>query len=369
MSQTLAEIVTQLLVPDEHPLTDASQEQIESGRALRSRDMTPEERRAHKNKLQRRRARQYRRRQEARREPHANSVGEECLQDALNITSLLSEKIDLVAKRRARKAARLLGTMAEDATFVTFETVNRSIAGTIARKEHSSEELLEAAEWLSTEPGIPRIHSGEEGVPRHAQWLMSVIEYRSKSAIQDFYDKEPSLESIAYGDSALENGSDDFYDRFCVDGQPHLIGARWPQPGQIDQGIIQAVMAGAFTGRGLDALVELILANLRSDGSFPWSEQAGDIFRALGLEMHWHLLCRRIDSPELRGRYAKDAAQRALTLVLPAMRQATRMIERGYWSPPDPKRMHLAEQTLVPDPQEQARVVISALEAVQEALT
>jgi len=372
MSQAISDIISQLLAPDEHPVADASQEQIESGRGLSPKDMTPEERQAHRNKLQRKRARQYRKRQAARQENEAKerktTLAKGHLKDAMDVTALLSEKIDLVAQRRARKAARLLGTVAEDATFATFEAVNRSITGAIVREERTKEELLEAAEWVSKQPGIPSIRKGEEEVPGSAGWLMSVIEFRSRSAIQDWYGREPTIESLAYGDDALADGNDDFYDRFCAKSQPLIVGARWPQPGQVDHGIVQAMISGAITERGLDALVELILNNLRSDGSFSWKEHAEEVFLALGLDMHWHLLCRKIDSPELRGRYAKDAARRAAAFILPTMRQATKMIERGYWSPPDPQRIHLKEQTMVPDPQAQARVIISALEAVQEAM-
>ena len=371
MTQTLSEIVTLVLAPepDEHPLSDATQEQIERGRGLPPKDMTPEERHEYRLQQQRRRARSYRKRQAAKTEAEAKerttTLGDGQLREALDVTSLLSRIIDDVATRRARKAGRLLGNMAEDSTFETFAAVNRSIAGAITRGEREKGDLLTAAEWLSQQPGIPDLRHEEP--PEHAGWLMAVIEYRSKSAIQEWYAKEPSIESLAHGDSAIDSTwEDDYYDRFVADAKPAPLGARWPQPGEADLGIVQAVIAGAITARGLDPLVELILANTRSDGLFSWSEHAEGVFRALGLCGHWEVLCRKVESRELRGRYAKGAARRALAFILPAMEQATKMLERGSWSPPDPERLAI-RQTLAPDPDQRARHIIEALGRVAEA--
>lgn len=360
--QQLADLLRQILDPKEvsvAPLSDATEEQLIAGRGVLSRDMTSDERHAHKLALQRRRARKYRKGQERASEAKARDakvVPQHAVKDALEVTAHLSDKIDLVAQRRVRKAARLLGTIAEDCTFETFATVNRSIAGAIYRDERDRDELLVAAEWLSHQPGIPSVRRDE--APLHAGWLMSVIEYRSRSALQEWYDRNPSIESLAAGDSVLGSGhTDDYYDRFCADGQPQVMGARWHRPGRVDMGMVQAAIAGAITARGLDPLVELILSNLRSDDSFAWSEHAGEVFRALDLPMHWHLLCRRIDSPEVRGRYAREAARQALAFVLPAMHKAIELIEEGEWTAPDPTHM-----TLIVDPREEAREIVHKLE-------
>lgn len=335
-----------------------TQEQLLAGRGLRRRDMTPEERHAHNLALQRKRARRYRKGQQRAAEAQAHDrkeVRKEAIRDALDATSILSEKIDLVAQRRARKAARLLGSIAEDATFDTYKTVNRSIAGAIYRNERPKDELIAAAEWLSQQPGIPTV--GLEAPP-HSKWLMSVIEYRSRSALQDWYERHPSIESLAQGDSVIASThQDDYYERFCADRQPLIMGARWARPGEIDPGVLQSVITGAITSRGLDPLVELVLANLRSDGTFPWSEHAGAVFQALDLQLHWHLLCRKVDSPEVRGRYARNAAREALSFILPAMQQAIALMEEFEWTAPDPERIHF-----LIDPQEQARQLVSVLE-------
>lgn len=363
------------MTPTEHieqtnPLHDATQEQLEAGRGLKPADMTPEERHLHKNKLQRGRASKHRKgqvlKEEAEGKERTTTLSQAQVKDALDVTALLAAKIDLVAARRAQKASRLLGTVAEDATFETFSKVNRSIAGAIARDERSKEDLLVAAEYLSNEPGIPSVHWRDEP-PEHASWLMSVIEYRSRTAIQDWYDhKEPTIESLAYGDSVIASThSDDYYDRFCADRQLGIMGARFVRPGAIDPAIVQGIIMGAITERGLDALVELILSNLRSDGYFPWSKHAEDVFLALGLETHWHLLCSKANSPELAGRYARGVARRALAFVLPVMSQATAMLESGYWTPPDPTKIQF---TIAPEPDAEARTIIKALEDITEAL-
>lgn len=357
----LSALIERTLKPKEAQIAhdNATEQQLRAGRGLQRRDMTPEERHQHDLAKQRKRARQYRAQQGRASEAKARDrkeVQREALREALDVTSILSDKIDLVAQRRARKAARLLGSIAEDATFDTYKTVNRSIAGAIYRDERPKDELLTAAEWLSQQPGIPTV--GFEAPP-HSKWLMSVIEYRSRSAIKEWYEREPSIESLAQGDSAIASTYyDDYYDRFCADGQPAVAGARWPRPGQIDMGIVQAIMAGAITARGLDPLVELILANLRSDDSFPWSEHAAEVFQALDLQVHWHLLCRKADSPAVRGRYARQAARHALSFVMPAMHEATRLLEEGVWVAPDPSRM-----TLVVDPRAEARSLLRKLEA------
>jgi len=369
---TLSTLLQQLLDPKEptEDTGDATTEQITAGRGLAPRDMTPEERHEHKLALQRRRARKYRKRQERADENAAKErapVPQTQVKDALDITVHLSAKIDLVTQRRVRKAARLLGTVAEDCTFETFAAVNRSIAGAIYRDEREREELLAAAEWLSRQPGIPNVRHGE--APPHAGWLMSVIEFRSRSALHAWYDQHPSIESLAAGDSVLGSShTDDYFDRFCADGQPQILGARWPRPGQIDLGLVQAVIAGAITARGLDPLVELILANyiegdlidLRSEERFDWAEHAGEVFQALDLQMHWHLLCRKVESREVRGRYAREAARHALSFILPAMHQAIDLLEQGEWVAPDPVRIH---QTLLIDPRDEARAIAHKLEA------
>lgn len=339
---------------------DASLDQLTRGRGLRRKDMTPEERREHDNALQRKRARQYRkrhqRREEAEAKERATSLTTAQRKAALDVTAHLSEKVDLVVARRVRKAARLLGTRAEDATFDTFAAVNRSIAGTIARDERDHDELLIAAEWLSRQPGIPDVDPRE--APPHARWLMNVIEYRSRSAIKAWYDHEASLDALATSLDATSH--DDFYDHFHADQAPTIMGARYPRPGSLDPALVQMVLAGAITAHGLDALVETVLANLRSDGSFSWSKHAEEVFVALGLTLHWHLLDMKGASPELRGRYARGAARRALAFIQPTMDHATKMIERGYWVPPDPKRIHI-QQTLATDPNGAAKVLTEAL--------
>ena len=376
MTQNLADIIKVVLAPDPEeqarPHDDATQDQLEAGRGLDPKDMTPEERRLHRNRLQRRRARAYRKGQEAKAEAERKERGTEFeegeVRDALEITAHLSRLIDDISARRARKAARLIGTRAEDACFETFSAVNRSIAGAIKREEYERGQLLEAAEYLSHQPGIPNVRHDDEA-PDGSKWLLSVIEFRSRSAIQSWYEHEPSIESIERLDTTMAaTGNDDFFDRFQADTQPAILGARWPQPGQVDHGMVQMVIAGAITERGLDAFVELVLANLRSDGSFSWKAHAEDVFRTLGLDSHWQILCARVASEDLRGRYARGAARRAIAFVLPAMQQAVKMMEQGAWVPPDPERMHLAEQTLVPEPEAQAKVIIEALEAVAEAL-
>lgn len=365
----LSTLVEQALAPKEadNIMEDATEEQLRAGRGVLPRDMTREEREERKRSMQRRRARQYRKRQERaaeNRAKDAKALPKGAVKNALDVTAHLSEKIDLVAQRRARKAARLLGSIAEDATFETFATVNRSIAGAIHRDERPKEELIEAAAWLSREPGIPTVH-WKDDPPKHASWLMSVIEYRSRTAIQDWYDKNPSLESLAQGDSAIASThSDDYYDRFCAKQDLGLLGARWPRPGQVDVAIIQGVIAGAITGRGLDALVELILGNLRSDGLFPWTEYAEEVFTALGLAHRWQQIEAKATTPEMAGRMARGAARRALAFVLPAMDQATKMLETGYWVAPEPTRIQF---TIAPEPDAQARTIIEALEALTEA--
>lgn len=346
-------------------MIDATQEQLQAGRGLSRADMTPEERREHDNAKQRRRARQYRKRQRAKAEAEAKerttTIDNADLRSAMEVTAHLSRLIDDVSARRARKSERIIGNRAEDACFETFSLVNRSIAGAIKRGERERDGLLEAAEWLSRQPGIPSL--GREDGPPDAKWLLSVVEFRSRSAIQDWYEREPSIESIERLDTAMGN-SEDPLERFMADGPPSILGARWTQPGQVDEAVVQMVIAGAITERGLDALVELILANLRTDGSFPWKEHAEEVFAALGLEGHWGVLCRKVPSEDLRGRYAKGVARRAIAFVLPAMQQAVEMMERGVWRAPDPQRLHLS---MTPEPNAQAKAIIEALEAVAEA--
>ena len=369
MTATLAELITQVLTPaDEHPMDDATQEQLEAGRGLSPADMTPEERRLRKNQMQRRRASKHRKAQtrkaEAEAKERTTTFQKGDVRNALDVTALLSNKIDQVVARRAQKASRLLGSLAEDACFETFAAVNRSIAGAIVRSERTKEDLLVAAEYLSQQPGIPSVH-WKDDPPEHASWLMSVIEYRSRTAIQEWYAKEPSLESLAHGDSVIgSTRSDDYYDRFCAKRQPGLLGARWSQPGQVDVGIVQGIITGAITERGLDPLVELILANLRSDGLFTWSEHAEEVFVALGLAHRWQQIEAKASTPQMAGRMARGAARRALAFVLPTMEQATKMLETGYWVAPDPTKLQL---TVAPEPDAQARTIIEALEALTEA--
>jgi hypothetical protein len=118
------------------------------------------------------------------------------------------------------------------------------------------------------------------------KWLMGVVNNRVMGALVDAYTSERNLrwDNIDLIATVMANingpGGDPMVNAHKADRAPAFMGTRFQSPGGVDASLLATAINAAITERRLDRMVELLLNHIRTDGSFPWSEKAEEVFMA-----------------------------------------------------------------------------------------
>lgn len=230
-----------------------------------------------------------------------DSLTDEQLQDAWRIVGPLLPVIGKVASQRLRRMSRLGSHIDEDVVGVVHDRmcVRVQTAKTAGGRKFAVEELAEAAHELA-DRDLPRSRKAARN------WLMKAVIRVTKDALYeadvrarggDVLSLEDeggiAMDADAYevwwagqrpyqdaGAVADAPGRDEFYDRFKADGGITMMGARFPQPGVPDRTKFLLALTEEITRRRLDPMVEIVLANIRSDGTCAWRACAQAVFEA-----------------------------------------------------------------------------------------
>lgn len=268
---------------------------------------------ARRKAQRRRRDRKYHARKRREREEKARipkTLSKAQARDSWRIVGPLWPVIEEASKRRRRQMARLGSEVSQD---VASEVTER-----MAFKVHGApfgvDELAEAAHELA-DADLPRVTKGAR------KWLIAAVNRTVKDVLWEAHLESKgvvSLEDARHAEAvrnALES-PDGFYDRFLADAGCRLMGTRYIGPGQFDPLPMLIVVTEEITTRGLDRLVEVILANLRSDDTVAWKVCAEQVFRAdPEVENAWDVVvAATADSVNPEERRATAARQRARDL-------------------------------------------------------
>lgn len=219
----------------------------------------------------------------------------ERMKQAWLIVLHLNVIIDKVANGKRRWASRFLGTTMDDVP----QMAKEKTALMLAKSDKDLDLLGEAARQLGEQakrtgmiPGDQKVDLDKEErkhikrVRKARGWLMGVVNNRVMGALVDAYTNERNLrweniDIIATVMASINGpGEDPLGANFKAGRAPAFLGTKFQRPGGVDAALLATAINAAITERGLDRLVELLLANTRTDGAFPWSEMAEDVFMA-----------------------------------------------------------------------------------------
>jgi len=250
----------------------------------------------------------------------------ERMRQAWMIVLHLTPTIDRIAVDKRRWASRFLGNTMDDVPQMAKEKMALILAKSdkdLDLLERAARELGEQAERSNN---IPRDQQSDDEradrkkVAKARKWLMGVTNNRVMGALVDAYTSERNLrwDNIDLIATVMANingpGADPMFDRFKADRAPAFLGAKFQRPGGVDAGLLATAINAAITERQLDRLVELLLNSTRTDGAFPWSDMAEDVFLAApgDGEWMWQVVCQSTTGRNRDGKeWTMDRARKA----------------------------------------------------------
>jgi hypothetical protein len=186
---------------------------------------------------------------------------------AMEVCEIVLPKIKQIVAYKQGKASWYTGTKVRD----DIESdVLLGLAEAVAQSKWEEDDLIESAEWLAGEVGLPNV---DKSAPPASKWIISVINRQANQKIIDTYrnNKEVSLEYLeAATDGGFLNRLDDIAN-FKADQPPGMIGWRPTNPGALPQDVFAIAINAAIEEKGLDWLTDLILNHLLSNGLADWS--------------------------------------------------------------------------------------------------
>lgn len=244
----------------------------------------------------------------------------------------LTPTIDRTANSKRRWASRFLGTTMDDVP----QMAKEKMALTLAKSDKDLELLEEAARGIGEQarqtgqiPGEQasqadldkEVRKHQKRVMKARKWLMGVVNNRVMGALVDAYTSERNLrweniDIIATVMASINGPADDpLTANFRADRAPAFLGTKFQRPGGVDSGLLATAINAAITDRGLDRMVELLLNNTRTDGAFPWSQMAEQVFMADPAgdgEWKWAVVVRATTGVNRKGKpWTMDRATKA----------------------------------------------------------
>jgi hypothetical protein len=211
---------------------------------------------------------------------------------AWTVATPLMPIVERITRSKRSWAERYLGTIMDDMPSIVME----NIVLVLAKSDHNLVDLAVAAAQLggqaarsSSIPG-EQVSDEEKGKrrkdARNRKWLMGMVNNRVMGALTDAYMEKNNLrwDNLDMIDTVMTSlsgvGDDPLVSRHKADRAPAMLGTTFPRPGEVDRGLLSAIINGAIAGHGLDALVELMLDEdcRQTDGSFRWTENAQRVF-------------------------------------------------------------------------------------------
>ena len=245
----------------------------------------------------------------------------ERLRSAWEVVAPLSEIVDKIALSKRQWASRYLGSSVDDIGQMAIE----AMVLVMAKDERDLSVLKQAAEELG---GITRSTGRVPGdqldddelkerkaLTKARKWLMGMANNRVMGALVDSYTSQSNLrwdniDLIATVMASISGvGDDPESSRFKADRAPVMLGGRFQRPGSFNPESLTVAMNAAITERKLDRLVELLLDNTRSDGSFKWTDNAEAVFLATGGQWQWDLVVKATEKLAEPRRARADAAR------------------------------------------------------------
>lgn len=198
--------------------------------------------------------------------------------------------ITRIAKGKAAWAKRYLGAVQDDVT----QAAMTRFALMLAKGDLDLDLHLTAAGQLAGEvariPGDqkidPAMSKQRKREAKARKVLMSLCNHMVMCSLVDMYRDQKNLrwENLDVIETIMASvngkGDDPAFANFVASKPPVMQGSRMQTPGAIHPDVLRIAISAAITERGLDRLVELMLANLNTDGSFRWTANAEQVFLA-----------------------------------------------------------------------------------------
>lgn len=207
--------------------------------------------------------------------------------------------ITRIAKGKAAWAKRYLGAVQDDVTQAAMTRFALMLAKSdldLDLYERAAGQLADEVERIPGNQVVDEAMSKQrkrEAKARKA--LMSLCNHMVMCSLVDLYRDQTNLrwENLDIIETVMASvngkGDDPAFSHHNASKAPSMQGSRMQTPGAMHPDVLRIALTGAITDRGLDRLVELMLANLNTDGSFPWTANAEQVFLSTKHgEAAWH---------------------------------------------------------------------------------
>jgi hypothetical protein len=257
---------------------------LAQGKGVKWRDMTAEERDAKRRADAARRARAYRaRRWRAQQDaPEIVPPTAPRIREGFLVTSIILDKIKYLTGQRYRRFARVAGDVDRDE--VLSRVVLKVSAG-FAEGPWLLEELVQAAEWIAVQPGIPQVEQSASDAPHLARTVLAYATTTVSNTVTDAFreraDDPVSLERLESVATTSNNAVEDMVYRGVA--RIAMTGSRMSAPGGFDRAFFRVVVDAAVTASGGDDVAEILLDddNILSNGEPKWGRIADRLIAAL----------------------------------------------------------------------------------------
>lgn len=190
------------------------------------------------------------------------------LAKAWRVVAPLNDLVERVAEAKGQKARYHLGLLPNDvAADCILELVTM-----LAKSDRDLDQLHDAARALNGE---------EVEVSASAQrFLRQAVHVIVRQYLLDAYRAAKACPEDAMTESVLAQmeALGQPWDHHDASRAPVMLGGHPTAPGSVDALTIAIVATVAITSRHLDPMVEFLLAHLRTDGSFSWTQYAREVF-------------------------------------------------------------------------------------------
>lgn len=217
----------------------------------------------------------------------------ERMQAAWLIVALMLPTITRAANAKRVWASRYLGDVIDDVIGI----VTEKMAVLLAKSDQDLEVLEVAARAIGEQTKRTNQIPGDQltkderkarkRVGKARKYLMQITNNRVMDTLIDVYCRshnvrDVNIDILATVMASINGpGEDPMLANWKASRAPAFLGTRFQAPDGIDANLLAAAINAAITEKGLDRITEVMLANVNTDGSFPWSEMAEDVIMAM----------------------------------------------------------------------------------------
>lgn len=251
------------------------------------------------------------------------------------VVAPLTDVVDRIAKSQSRRAERYLGNISQNVSVAAWDgAINR-----MSQSKWAIKLLILAADSLREVPYHENIRArdfDDEAVGKARAYILNTIRKEAVKAINKAFDEQPTLDSIDFGESVLDNFKDvgdPVAEKFGADRKPLMQGFRFTGPGEVDWTTLSMAIAHIITEKRLDPLTEIMLNDdyLTKDGSFMWAEHGDKVWQACGLPLNAYF--KQTDRRK-RAEMAKRVARNRFSWLPDAIEGALVRLAPELWDTP-----------------------------------